>query len=139
MFHMYCVVTFICVMEMLLTHLEERKNVTMCGSVLQSFLRLLFEVIRTTAATGITGFIQSYFLHKETEKIGVLCSGLTDKSTNTLDQEAFTDETCYIYRLKHEPSVVFCQCNTKVSPQHSYSWVQQVCRVIPLLLQLCNL
>ena len=73
-----------------------------------------------------TGFVQTYFLHKEAERIGILCSGLTEHTANTLDQDAFTDETCYIYRVKSQPSILYCQCNTKVLPEQAYSWVDKV-------------
>lgn len=74
------------------------------------------------------GFVQTHFLwdSDNVQRIGVICSGLTDNSVNSLDQEDFTDETCYIYRLQNEPSILFCQCNTKVQPEQAHSWVQQV-------------
>jgi len=75
-----------------------------------------------------TGFVQTHFLwdSDNVQRIGVICSGLTDNSVNSLDQEDFTDETCYIYRLQNEPSILFCQCNTKVQPEQAHSWVQQL-------------
>lgn len=73
-----------------------------------------------------SAFMQTHFLHMDHEKIGVICSGLSDNSAGTLEQEAFTDETCYIYRLKNEPSVLFCLCKTSVHPEQAYSWVDQV-------------
>ncbi|XP_067946109.1 proteasome assembly chaperone 1-like [Watersipora subatra] len=73
-----------------------------------------------------TGFVQTHLLYEGAERLGVLCSGLSDNCINTLDQESFTDETCYIYRLRSHPSILFCQCNTKVIPEQSSSWVQQL-------------
>jgi len=72
------------------------------------------------------GFVQTHFLHQDVQLVGVICSGLTDRTVNTFDQQAFTDESCFIYSLEKEPSILFCQCNIKVQPEQAYSFVDQV-------------
>ncbi|XP_013414772.1 proteasome assembly chaperone 1 [Lingula anatina] len=73
-----------------------------------------------------TGFTQCYVLSQQSEKIGAICTGLDDKDTSTLSQDAHSDKTCYIYRLVHKPEVVVVQCKTEVQAAQAFSWTQQL-------------
>lgn len=79
-----------------------------------------------------TAFVQSHFLARDEDRdlIGVICSGLHSNAANSLTQEEVTDETCYIYSLKSDPSVIICQCRTAVQNEQCHSFVEQVRKYI---------
>ena len=60
----------------------------------------------------ITAFTQAYVIGKrETDLLGVICCGMKDQKVNSLSQEAFTDNTCYIYRLEEFWGFIITYCN----------------------------
>ena len=75
----------------------------------------------------IPGFSETYILgEQQSEKLGVVCSGIADSDVCTLSQTASTDNTCYIYRLTDKPDVILVQCKGDVAPEQAFSWTQQV-------------
>nr|UCK81621.1 proteasome assembly chaperone 1 [Arenicola marina] len=75
-----------------------------------------------------TGFVQTYLLaEQETQTLAVLTSGLSEQDINSFCQQAPTDKTCYVQRLKDKPHFLTVMCNTPhTSPEQSFSWCEQL-------------
>lgn len=77
--------------------------------------------------SAATGFVEIHLLRTLAhEIIGAVCMGSDDRGVSTFSQEASSDQSCFIYRLVDHPGVVAVQCKVNVSPEHLFSFSEQV-------------
>jgi hypothetical protein len=75
----------------------------------------------------ITGFASSCIFDLDrVDTVGVLCSGFSDTDSNTFTQKSISDKSCFVYAQPSKPDTLFVQCNTSISSEEAFSWVEQV-------------
>ncbi|XP_064628864.1 proteasome assembly chaperone 1-like [Lineus longissimus] len=96
--------------------------------------RRIFEEKQTLQCSSIiiavgkaaTAFANTYLVENNTDVIGTICSGMSNRESNTLCQRSLRDRTCNIHRLKNKSDVLLCLCNTIVTPEQAFSWTTQL-------------
>jgi len=80
-----------------------------------------------------TGFLQVYVLDSQpSDVIGSISCSFSDDEVSTFTQTTSSDKTCLIHRMKTQPDLIMVQCNATISPEQSFSWMQQLCTGLSL-------
>ena len=80
-----------------------------------------------------TTFIEGYFLHSDTQIVGVVIGGKKEKDVNSVLQTEPSDKTCFIHSSgthgKNPNEVLFCQSKVDYPAVNCHDWPKEIMAV----------